>query len=356
MARVGRVAGGNEVAHHEPHRRTNRRPGGDQTGPASADATGTVRRSRTMSPMIVVAGEALIDLLIHPDGRLAAVPGGAPFNTARTIARLGGAVAFLGRLSSDRFGGVLRERLASDGVDLSLAGTTDAPTTLAVAELDGDGAATYRFHTAETSAPGLTRETVRSALAARPAAFHLGTLGLVLEPMASALAAGVTGLGDETLVMLDPNCRPAVIDRRDAYLERLDAVLGRADVVKVSLEDLAYLAPGEAVSTAARALLERGPSVVLLTDGSRGVSIVTRGGAVAVPVPAVRVVDTVGAGDAFGGGFLARWIERGLGRSELADEAAVREAVTRAIEVASLTCRRPGAEPPLRVEVDWPPA
>ena len=61
--------------------------------------------------MIVVAGEALIDLLAHPDGRLDAVPGGGPFNTARTIARLGGEVRFLGCLSTDRFG----ERLVTPG-------------------------------------------------------------------------------------------------------------------------------------------------------------------------------------------------------------------------------------------------
>jgi fructokinase len=308
-----------------------------------------------MAPMIVVAGEALMDLILHPDGRLAAVPGGGPFNTARTIARLGGAVAFLGRLSTDRFGGVLREALVGDGVDVSFATSTDDPTTLAVAELDGGGAATYRFHTAETSAPGLTPETVRSALAERPAALHVGTLGLVLEPMAAALAEGVAGVGDETLVMLDPNCRAAVIRDRAAYLERLGAVMARADVVKVSGDDLDYLAPGVVAREAARGLLDRGPSVVLLTDGGRGVAVITRAWAVELAVPAVPVVDTVGAGDSFGGGFLARWIERGLGRAELADEVAVAEAATRAIEVASVTCQRAGADPPRRAELDWPP-
>jgi fructokinase len=306
--------------------------------------------------MIVVAGEALVDLLLHPDGHLTAIPGGGPFNTARTIARLGGAVAFLGRLSSDRFGGILREGLVRDGVDLSLAERTDAPTTLAVAELDDDGAATYRFHTAETSAPGLTREAVGAALAAGPRAFHVGTLGLVLEPMASALAGGIAVVGEATLVMLDPNCRPAVIGDREAYLDRLRLVMRRTDVVKVSGDDLGYLAPGVAPSAAARALLEQGPSVVLLTDGGRGVAVITSAGTVEIPVPAVPVVDTVGAGDSFGGAFLARWIERGLGRAELADEAAVAEAVTRAIEVASVTCQRAGADPPRRAELDWPAA
>ncbi len=308
-----------------------------------------------MPRMIIVAGEALIDLLVHPDGRLDAVPGGGPFNTARTIARLGGAVQFLGRLSTDGFGERLRSSLADDGVDLTLAETTDLPTTLAIAELDEQGTATYHFHTAETSAPGLSLEAVRAALATRPAAFHLGTLGLALEPIASVLAGEVGGLGDETLVMVDPNCRPAVIADRMAYLARLDQVVARADVVKVSSDDLGYVAPGADVHEAARTLLDRGPSVVLLTDGGRSVVVVTRSATLDIPVPAVRVVDTVGAGDAFGGGFLARWVERGLRRADLADTAAVRDAVTLAIEVASVTCQRAGADPPGRDELDWPP-
>jgi fructokinase len=309
-----------------------------------------------MARMIVVAGEALIDLLVHPDGRIDAVPGGGPFNTARTIARLGGAVRFMGRLSTETFGERLRASLAADGVDLALAETTEQPTTLAIAELDERGAATYRFHTAETSAPGLSREAVRSALATRPEAFHLGTLGLVLEPIASVLASEIDGVADETLVMIDPNCRPSVIADRAAYLDRLDRVMARADVVKVSSDDVAYLEPGVDAREAARTLLERGPSIVLLTDGGRGVAVITRTAMLDIPVPAVPVVDTVGAGDAFGGGFLARWIERGLGRADLADTAAVHDAVSFAIEVAGITCQRAGADPPRRAELgrDWP--
>lgn len=306
--------------------------------------------------MIVVAGEALIDILVHPDGRLAAVPGGGPINTARTIARLAGDVGYLGCLSSDRFGDLLRDALTLDGVDLALAGTTDAPTTLAIAELDQRGAATYRFHTAQTSAPELTEAAVGRAFATRLHAFHLGTLGLVLEPMAAALAVGVAAAAAETLIMLDPNCRPGVIPDRTAYLDRLHAVAMRADVVKVSADDVAYLAPGVPVVEAAGALLNRGPSVVLLTDGARTVVVLTRTGTFEIAVPAVEVIDTVGAGDAFGGAFLARWIERGLGRADLADTAALRDAVNLAVTVASATCERPGADPPRRSELAWPSA
>jgi len=306
--------------------------------------------------MIVVAGEALIDLLVHPDGRLAAIPGGGPFNAARTIARLGGEVAYLGCLSSDRFGSVLREAMARDGVDLTLVTTTDAPTTLAIAELDEHGAASYRFHTAQTSAPELTAVAVRAALAIRPRAFHLGTLGLVLEPMASGLTAGLSDAAAGTLVMLDPNCRSAVIPDRATYLDRLHVVMARADVVKVSADDLAFMAPGVPVTEAAGAILDRGSLVVLLTDGARAVVVLTSDGTFEIAVPSVKVVDTVGAGDAFGGAFLARWVERGLGRADLADTAALRDAVSLGIAVASATCKRPGADPPRRAELPWPPA
>jgi fructokinase len=303
--------------------------------------------------VIVVAGEALMDLILRPDGGLTAVPGGGPFNTARTIGRLGGQVAFLGRISSDRFGTSLRDALEADGVDTGLILATDAPTTLAVAELDAGGGANYRFHTAETSAPGLRPEDVLAALHPGPAALHLGTLGLVLEPMASALEGGVQAMGDGTLLMVDPNCRPGAIRDRDAYVARVSRILARADVVKVSVEDVRYLAPAVSREDGARGLVAAGAAVVLLTDGARPVRVFGPAFEVEMPVPAVAVVDTVGSGDAFGGAFLARWSERGMGRRGLADQAAVLEAVGRAIEVAGLTCSRRGADPPTRAEAGW---
>lgn len=301
--------------------------------------------------MIVVAGEALIDLIVHPDGHLTAIPGGGPFNTARTVGRLGVDVGFLGRLSTDRFGGMLATALTDDGVDLRWASLTDAPTSLAVAELDATGAASYRFHLAETSAPTLSLDDVLVALRSEPQVLHVGTLGLVVEPIASALAAGIARAGPDTLVMVDPNCRPRVIRDRGAYLARLHGVLARADVVKVSADDLAYLDPDVRPREAARKLLANRSAVVLLTDGASAVCVLGPGFEIELPVPKVEVVDTVGAGDAFGGGFLARWVERGFGRSELADEAAVRDAVSLAIDVAVRTCLRPGADPPRRHEL-----
>lgn len=307
-----------------------------------------------MHVMILVAGEALIDRIVRPDGSSIAVPGGGPFNTARTIGRLGVPVAFLGCLSSDRWGAILRRTLIADGVDLSLAATTDAPTTQAIAELDADGSATYRFETTDRSASGLDAETVRAALQIEPAALYLGSLGLVLEPMATALADGIARFGSGTLVMVDPNCRPSTIDDRTAYLERLRAVLRRADIVKASTNDLGYLWPDLPVAAAACQILELGPRAVLVTNGPHPVACHAPDFTFETAVPQVAVVDTVGAGDTFGGAFLARWIDQRFGRDELADQSALADAIRLAIEVAGLNCLRPGADPPRRRELAWP--
>src|SRR3954469_8099114 len=139
--------------------------------------------------MIIVAGESLVDLLVRPDGRVDAVPGGGPYNTARALGRLGVPVAFVGRLSNDAFGRMLRERLVADRVDIRWAPATDDPTLLAVAELDAAGAATYRFHTFGTAAAGLVATDLPEPLPADLTALHVGTLGLVLEPLAVTIEA-----------------------------------------------------------------------------------------------------------------------------------------------------------------------
>lgn len=311
--------------------------------------------------MIVVGGEALVDLIVDPAGGMDPRPGGGPFNTARTIARLGGTVLFLGRLSSDRFGSTLRERLVADGVGLACPEATAVPTTLALAELDGAGHASYHFYTEGTSAPALTLadlERARRELAAG-AALHVGTLGLVLEPMASTLERLVGELPAATLVMVDPNCRPALIPDLDAYRRRVGAILGRADIVKVSDEDLGILEPGLEPIAAARRIVAAGSRVVLVTAGAEPATAVTAEAVVTVEVPRVRVADTVGAGDAFGGGFLAWWTASGLGREALGDPERLRAAVEAAIGVSAITCERVGAAPPTLAELHergaaWP--
>jgi fructokinase len=303
--------------------------------------------------MIVVGGEALVDLVVDPDGTVAAKLGGGPFNTARTIGRLGSEVAFLGALSRDRFGTLLHSQLLADHVEDSLVQFTELPTTLASAELDERGAASYRFYISDTAAPNLYPLPFPEPVSI----LHVGTLGLVLEPMASTLEGIVRDIRDDILVLLDPNCRPRVTPDRVGYLARLQRMLRRADVVKVSTDDLDFIAPNDHPE-GIRGLLEGGATVVLHTDGGRSVHVHwPTGERVIVPVPAVEVVDTIGAGDAFGGAFAAWWDQAALGRDDLGNREVVRSAVEAAVEVAAINCCRVGAQPPHRDELGekWRP-
>ncbi len=299
---------------------------------------------------ILVAGEALVDVIQHADGSLTAVAGGGPYNTARTIGRLGQPVSFVGRLSTDRFGRMLREHLQADGVDLRFAVATDDPTTLAMAEIGADGSASYRFYTAGTSASGLRPEDLPASYAG-VSAVEMGSLGLVLEPIATALETLVARLPANLPLVVDPNCRPSVVPDAPAYRERMRRVLARADVVKASTEDLDFLVPGRTPDEAAAEILALGPAAVLVTDGPRMTRVTTPAGLIKVPVPAVQVVDTIGAGDSFGGGFVAWWIGHGLDRAALADTAALTAAVAFGIRVAGRTSGRAGADPPTLAEL-----
>ena len=162
-----------------------------------------------MTPVIVVAGEALVDLVIGVDGSVSAALGGAPFNTARTCGRLGASVGFMGAVSDDRFGAQLVAQLIDDQVSTELLQRVSVPTTLAAAELDAQGAATYRFYTEATSAPALQPATLPAATAT----FFTGGLGLVLEPMAVTVTGLVETASDDVMVVIDLNCRPDVIRR-----------------------------------------------------------------------------------------------------------------------------------------------
>lgn len=301
--------------------------------------------------MITVIGEALVDIIVDPQGEVTSVVGGGPLNTARTVARLGLASNFLGGVSTDPFGQRIMRLLAEDGVVLGLGQQVGEPTTLAIAEIDANGAATYRFMLDGTSAAAVTPEMALAALDPGTRAIHAGTLALVLEPLADALVAVVQAASDDQLVMIDPNCRPSVA-RRDLLLRSLSAVLPRADVIKVSGDDLEYLHPGVDLIDAARRMAVESDAVVLFTDGGNAVHVITEDADIDLPVPRVPVADTVGAGDSFSGGFLSWWLEHGHTREDLSDLDAVAEAARFGITVAGITCQRAGANPPFIHEIE----
>ncbi len=308
--------------------------------------------------MIIVCGEALVDCLPATcDGRSGFVPhaGGSSLNVARALARLDAVTAFLGRLSTDPFGDLLADSLAADGVGLSLAPRVDEPSALAFVHLDDAGVASYSFHVAGSAAATLTVDELPLPLPAEVTAVHTGSLAVLLEPgrdavrqlLAHAHAAG-------RLTSLDPNVRPAFVPDVTGYRQDLVQLLADTDVVKTSEEDLAWLAPGEEPVSVVRGWLSDGPALAVLTRGADGAVAVTTKTAVAVPAPAVSVVDTVGAGDTFSAALLA-WLEEqgALSRAAVAglDDAALAAALTFAARAAAMACAKEGADPPHRDEL-----
>jgi fructokinase len=311
--------------------------------------------------VILVAGEALVDLVVDPAGRVEASLGGGPFNLARAAARLGGEVELLTSLSTDRFGAALHDQLIADGVRMSWATRTELPTTLAVAELDAGGSARYRFYADATSAPQLLPDA--AVLGAHPAVLVTGGLGLVLEPMADTIESLVASMPRSTLVCLDLNVRPFAITDRARYLARLAALLTRADLVKVSDEDLEHLGVDLGLDLGpdgAAGLLAMGPPVVIVTRGGGGTDVVTPHGTrhVLVAPLAATLVDTIGAGDTFTAGLVVALLEGGLpldlGVPTAPDRLA--DAVAAAHLAAGVVVTRRGADPPRRGDLPavWP--
>lgn len=302
--------------------------------------------------MIVVAGECLVDLIPDGTGHYAARPGGSPANTAVALARLGSPVLMLARISRDENGQLLRRHLRGSGVDLRCVVPTDDPSGLAVVTRDGTGSASYRFALDGAADWQWTPEEL-GPLPDGVVALHAGSLALALPPGAAHLEALLARERPRRTISVDPNLRPGLIGPVEDARERMGRWLGLADVVKASTEDVALLHPGADPLDVARAWAAAGPGLVVLTDGGAGVLAVLGSVVLRVPAVAVRVVDTIGAGDTFSAALLHGLAVRGAlgGRLDGLPVAIAEQALGYAARAAAVTCSRVGADPPTAAEV-----
>ncbi|WP_405662760.1 carbohydrate kinase [Streptomyces sp. NBC_01166] len=301
--------------------------------------------------MIVVAGEALIDLVPLTPGDalapMAPVRGGGPYNTAVALGRLGADVSFCSRISTDAFGEALLRGLRDERVDVSRVQRGPEPTTLAVASVGADGSAAYTFH-AGGSADRLF--TVPAAFPPTVRALSFGTCSLVLEPGASAYEEVMRReAGRGVFIALDPNIRAGLIADADAYRARFRSWLPHVTLLKLSEEDAQWL------GSDVRSWPASGPAAVVLTRGERGLTVFTRDGReISVPGVDVEVADTIGAGDTVNAALLHALAERDLlsaGDLAALPEGTWAQVLAFAARAAAVTCSRPGSEPPYSTEL-----
>lgn len=308
---------------------------------------------------VVVAGEALVDLTpgTSTDGEVAFVPraGGSCLNVAVGLGRQGVSVALLSRLSTDVFGELLRSELQASDVRSEYLMVADDPSAIVVASVDRDGMPAYAIRNCDAADKGLRPEHLGLLADGGElppgAALHFGSMAMCQEPQASTIEGLVFREAGRRLISFDPNIRGSVIEDADRYRERMTRWLACCDLVKVSTEDLAWLAPKRSPQEVAWGWVNAGPALVVVTDGNNGAWAFVAGQEIHVEAPQVEVVDTIGAGDAFSAGMLT-WLHdrRSLGpeavRSLSVDD--VRDMTQFAIAIASDTCTRPGAQPPWR--------
>ena len=301
--------------------------------------------------MILCCGEALIDMLPRTTtlGEPAFAPhaGGAVFNTAIALGRLGAPTGFFSGLSTDLMGEILTTTLTASKVDTSLAARSNRPTTLAFVKLV-NGQATYAFYD-ENTAGRLLSPADLPTLPARVNTLFFGGISLVNDPAAATYEALQARESGTRVTMIDPNIRPGFITDQAPYRARITRMMARADIVKLSDEDLHWLMGAGDLTRLARQIIATGPSLVFLTEGAKGARAVTATQDRFVAAQKVTVADTVGAGDTFNAGVLAALHRaKALHKPALATlpDATLDAALTLGTRAAAVTVSRAGANPP----------
>ena len=306
--------------------------------------------------MILCCGEALIDMLPREttlgEKGFAPYAGGAIFNTAIALGRLGVDTGFFTGLADDMMGDVLRETLRGSNVDFSYCAITARPSTIAFVKLV-DGHATYAFYDEGTAGRMIT-EADLPAIGDDCEALHFGAISLIPEPCGSTYEALMAREQEKRVISLDPNIRPGFIKDKASHLARINRMAAMSDIVKFSDEDLAWFGLEGDEDTLARHWLHHGAKLVVVTRGAEGAVGYTNQPRVEVPSEKVTVVDTVGAGDTFDAGVLASLkMQNLLTKPQIASlsEDQIAALLALGAKAAAVTVSRAGANPPFAHEI-----
>ena len=295
-----------------------------------------------------VAGEVLIDLI--PEGAdHKPILGGGPANTAKALSKIGIDTQIIDGISSDKYGQMAKDELVTSGVKLDHVKYSDKPTCLAIVSLNDSGSASYEFVIENTATFDFNLDWLPNPQTKRPALLHIGTLATVIEPGASVLFEWAQSVAKVAPIVFVPNIRPAVISDRKKYLMQVERWVSISSSVKVSDEDIKWLYPSLEIEQVVNSWLAKGPTLIVVTYGDKGLAGYRVREKVIVDAVKVAVADTVGAGDTVGAILVEAIMKYGL--SSLSG-VRLEMMLKRAAKAAAITVSRSGANPPTLKEIE----
>ena len=289
--------------------------------------------------MIICCGESLIDMIsianAGNESVFAGLTGGAIFNTSIALGRLDVPVGLISGVSTDLFGEKIKKDLTESNVNIKLLIRNEKPTTLAFVDVK-NGQANYIFYD-ENSAGNSIHYSDFPNIPKIATTLCFGGISLCTEPAASAYEKLFIQEIKNKVLFLDPNIRSTFISDEISYRKRLNKMISSSDILKVSDEDLDWIvASGSSINEKIEKLHNLGAKVINL------------------PAQKVNVIDTVGAGDTFNAGFLAKLSKlKLLSKSNIKNLSSkqISMALEYGIKAASITVSRKGANPPLLSEI-----
>ncbi|WP_145542303.1 carbohydrate kinase family protein [Yersinia alsatica] len=297
---------------------------------------------------IICYGESLIDFT-HDGHAFIPHPGGSPYNMAIALGRLGSQVDYCTQLSTDMFGNMLLQHLQLNHVGTTTISRSPAPSTLAFVLTHPETEPEYAFYSRQAADVIILPEDLPAPIDAK--LHHFGSISLMQEPCGTTWEHYLTQL--DGFISFDPNIRSSLIPERQVYLDRFNRITRKIQLLRLSLSDLQWLAPSEAVEHFVARMFAQGILMVAITSGSDGAWVYTPQSKQYQPVTPVEVADTIGAGDTFTAGLLSVLVEgiEGKTLAKLNDSMLLRALKTGSI-AAALNCCNKGANPPTADEIN----
>lgn len=275
-----------------------------------------------MSPVFSF-GEVLVDMLPTQDGQFAPMAGGAPANVSVAVAKLGGTSYFLGGLSEDNMGQMLTKALTDNNVDTRFTATKINKTAIVLVTLDQDGERSFEFYRDNTADLAFNSDDLAKVQWQQDGILHLCSNTLCTDQQHQLSLSAVKAAKEyDMTVCIDVNLRLNLwLDSEVSnLLTRVEQIFQYSDIVKLSLEELEWLAQNKQVTTESYLshLVNTNCQLVLVTDGSNDIRVITKHDSQTITPPKAVAVDTTGAGDSFIGGFLFQLATRTSGSTRQA--------------------------------------